>query len=662
MPRQKDQTTLGNLARRTLILRRPTKRLIMITADLFVVPLALWSALVLKYERLVPPIANLPILLAVAGVAAIPVFIRLGLYRAVVRYFGLHALFAVVGGVTLSVMILAGVDRTIGQSELTAPVLAIYWALATLYAGGTRMLMRYVFHRYTGRHAERVAIYGAGEAGAQLAAGLMGGRELWPVAFIDDKRSLHRSVIRGIEVFSPDRLEELVRDRDITGVLLAIPTASRRRKREILTQLEPLNLHVRSIPDISEILAGKARTDEVREVDVADLLGRDAVPPNPKLFDACIRGKSVMVTGAGGSIGSELCRQIVRLGPRQLVLYENSELALYNVEMELQAVCEKDALKLKLIALLGNAHHRDRVLDVMNTYRIQTVYHAAAYKHVPIVEQNVVEGVHNNVLSTWNTAEAAMEAQVETFVLVSTDKAVNPTNVMGATKRMAEIVLQGMHQRSTKTRFCMVRFGNVLASSGSVVPRFYEQIRAGGPITVTHPDVVRYFMTIPEAAQLVIQAGSMARGGDVFVLDMGKPVKIDQLARRLVSLMGMTVRDEKHPDGDIEISYTGLRPAEKLFEELLIGSNVSGTDHPMIMRAMEHALPWDQVDDLLRDLLIALKNFDCERAVELLQRGVVEYQTAANMHDLVTQEKRAIIAEQNKVTDLQSRRLGRAPN
>jgi FlaA1/EpsC-like NDP-sugar epimerase len=631
----------------------------MVVSDLIVIPVALWSALVLKYEQLVPNVNQLPLLLAIAGVAAIPIFTRLGLYRAVIRYFGLTAIFAVLGGVTLSTFMLAAADRTIGSHQLTPSVLAIYWALATLYAGGTRMLMRYVFHRYTGRHAERVAIYGAGEAGAQLAAALMGGRDLWPVAFIDDKRALQRSVIRGIEVFPPDRLDELVRVRDITGVLLAIPSASRRRKREILTQLEPLGLHVRSIPDMGEILAGRARTDEVREVDVADLLGRDAVPPNPKLFDACIRGKSVMVTGAGGSIGSELCRQIIQLGPRSLVLYENSELALYNVEMELRAVCERDGLNLKLTALLGNAHHRDRVLDVMTTYRIQTVYHAAAYKHVPIVEQNVIEGVHNNVVSTWNTAEAALEAQVETFVLVSTDKAVNPTNVMGATKRMAEIVLQGMHQRSTKTRFCMVRFGNVLASSGSVVPRFYEQIRTGGPITVTHPDVVRYFMTIPEAAQLVIQAGSMARGGDVFVLDMGKPVKIDELARRLVSLMGMTVRDEKHPDGEIEIAYTGLRPAEKLFEELLIGSNVSGTDHPMILRAMEHALPWDAVDDLLRELLGALRNFDCERAVTLLQKGVVEYQVAAQMHDLVTQEKRMLIAEQNKVTDLQARRLGR---
>lgn len=658
MPKKQlvDQSVPRRVGRRLLALSRPTKRLIMVTSDLLVMPIALWSALVLKYDKLLPAIDQFPLLLAIAGVAAIPAFMRLGLYRAVVRYFGLNALFAVIGGVTLSTLLLAAADRVVGSHQLTASVLAIYWALAALYAGGTRMLMRYSFHRYAGRHAERVAIYGAGEAGAQLCAALMGGRECWPVAFIDDKRALQGSVIHGVEVFSPARLEELVRDRDIGGVLLAIPTASRRRKRDILLALEPLGLHVRSVPNMTDILSGKARTDDIREVDIADLLGRDAVPPIAKLFDACIRGKSVLVTGAGGSIGSELCRQIIELGPRTLVLYENSELALYQIEMELRDNCVRRNLDLKLVALLGNAHHRDRVLDVMTTYHIQTVYHAAAYKHVPIVEENIIEGVHNNVVSTWNTAEAALEAQVETFVLISTDKAVNPTNVMGATKRMAEIVLQGMHQRSLRTRFCMVRFGNVLASSGSVVPRFYEQIRNGGPITVTHPDVVRYFMTIPEAAQLVIQAGSMAKGGDVFVLDMGKPVKIDELARRMVSLMGMTVRDEKNPEGDIEIAFTGLRPAEKLFEELLIGSNVSGTEHPMIMRAVEHALPWQRVEDLLGQLLIALRNFDCEHSIDLLKEAVVEYRAAPEMHDLVSYQKRLAVAEQRKVTDLQSRR------
>ncbi len=634
----------------------------MLLSDTLVVPLALWSALILKAGGLDFGPINLPELLVTSILSSVPIFVRLGLYRAVVRYFGVNALLAVAAGVALSVVALATVDRYLGSDQLDLSVLGIYWALATVYVGASRMVMRYLFNLYTGRNAERVAIYGAGDAGAQLCAALMGGRECWPVAFIDDKRSLHGTVIHGVEVFGPEALENLVSDRDVRGVLLAIPTASRRRKREILTMLEPLGLHVRSLPDMSDIIAGNARVNEVREVDVADLLGRDPVPPNPRLFDACIRGKSVMVTGAGGSIGSELCRQIIRLQPTRLVLYESSEIALYQIDHELRAFLSQEKHPVELVSLLGNAHHRDRVLDVLTTYRVQTVYHAAAYKHVPIVEQNVIEGIHNNVVSTWNTAEAALEAQVETFLLISTDKAVNPTNVMGATKRVAEIVLQGLHQRSAKTRFCMVRFGNVLASSGSVVPRFYEQIRAGGPITVTHPDVTRYFMTIPEAAQLVIQAGSMARGGDVFVLDMGKPVKIDELARRMVSLMGMTVRNDVNPDGDIEIAYTGLRPAEKLYEELLIGNNVSGTDHPMIMRAVEHALPWDEVETWLKEMMSALRSFDCERALQLLQRAVVEYETAAELHDLVTLEKRDLAMEQRKVTDLQSRRARQGLN
>ena len=353
-------------------------------------------------------------------------------------------------------------------------------------------------------------------------------------------------------------------------------------------------MHVQSLPNLSDLISGKAQINELCDVDVGDLLGRDPVPPQPKLFGLCIRGKCVLVTGAGGSIGSELCRQIVRLSPSRLVLFEMSELALYNIERELEEIAAHERLDVEIVPLLGNAHHRHRVREVLTAFGVQTIYHAAAYKHVPIVEYNVVEGIHNNVISTWYTAEAALETGVETFVLISTDKAVNPANVMGATKRLAELVLQALQERTTHTRFCMVRFGNVLASSGSVVPLFQEQIRRGGPVTVTHPDVIRYFMTIPEAAQLVIQAGSMAKGGDVFVLDMGRPVRIDDLARRMVNLMGLTVRDANDPDGDIEIEYTGLRTAEKLFEELLIGTNVTGTDHPMILRAMEHRLAWPQ--------------------------------------------------------------------
>jgi FlaA1/EpsC-like NDP-sugar epimerase len=416
-------------------------------------------------------------------------------------------------------------------------------------------------------------------------------------------------------------------------------------------------VYVQSLPSLSDLISGKAQFNELRDVDVADLLGRDAVPPKPKLFGSCIRGKCVLVTGAGGSIGSELCRQIIRLAPSRLVLFEMSELALYTIERELEDVVAREKLSVEIVPLLGSAHHRHRVREVLSAFGVQTLYHAAAYKHVPIVEYNVIEGIHNNVISTWYTAEAALETGVETFVLVSTDKAVNPANVMGATKRLAELVLQALQERTTQTRFCMVRFGNVLASSGSVVPLFQEQIRRGGPVTVTHPEVIRYFMTIQEAAQLVLQAGSMAKGGDVFVLDMGRPVRIDDLARRLVNLTGLTVRDAAHPDGDIEIEYTGLRAAEKLFEELLIGSNVTGTDHPMIMRAMEHHLPWPRMHEILNELLVALASFDCQQALALLTASVAEYQSSGDIRDYVWARKAVLPhAPAAKVADFAAKR------
>ncbi len=616
-------------------LPRLVKQLIMLLADVAMIPAALWSALALKQGTIAPDLAGYQALAFLGVASTIPVFARLGLYRAVVRFLGPRALYAVLTGVLVSVAVLAVFNAFFAAEHVSLAVVFIYGINALVYAAGSRLLARHLFNSHIGTGAERVAIYGAGDAGARLSAALMGGGQCQPVVFVDDKRALQGSIINGIEVIAPQALLPLVREREITGVLLALPSASRRRKRDILGWLEPFGLHVRSLPEMSDIVSGKARFDEIREVDVADLLGRDTVPPNPQLMDSCIRGKVVMVTGAGGSIGSELCRQILQLRPRHLVVFEMSELALYTVHHELLGMVQKLDLNVEVSALLGNAHHRDRVREVLLAFGVQTVYHAAAYKHVPIVEENMVEGVHNNVVSTWATAEAALDAKVETFVLVSTDKAVNPTNVMGATKRAAEIVLQAMHERSHKTRFCMVRFGNVLASSGSVVPLFQQQIAKGGPITVTHPDVTRYFMTIPEAASLVIQAGSMSRGGDVFVLDMGKPVRIDDLARRMVNLMGLTVCDESNPDGDIEIKYSGLRPAEKLYEELLIGSNVSGTDHPMIMRAMEHSLPWAQVEALLAEILIALKAFDCPEVVRILRAMVVEYSPADRIHDLV---------------------------
>jgi FlaA1/EpsC-like NDP-sugar epimerase len=394
-------------------------------------------------------------------------------------------------------------------------------------------------------------------------------------------------------------------------------------------------------------------------VDPSDLLERDPVAPDQSLLEACIRDKVVMVSGAGGSIGSELCRQIVRLGPQRILLLEMSEPALYQIDRELRRIAGTLPAQPEIVPLLGNAHHRDRAREIMHQYRVQTVYHAAAYKHVPIVEQNIIEGIHNNVFSTWYLAEAALESRVETFVLISSDKAVNPTNVMGATKRFAELTLQALQQRSTATRFCMVRFGNVLESSGSVVPLFREQIKRGGPVTVTHRDVIRYFMTIPEASQLVLQASAMGQGGDVFVLDMGKPLRIEDLARRMINLMGRTVRDEGNPDGDIEIVYTGLRPAEKLYEELLIGENVTGTEHPMIMRAMEHCLHWSELKEILAEMLDALDAFDCPQARDLLTRTVTEYRPATALQDLVWLESQQAEPEHANVAVLRPVRQGR---
>ena len=635
------------------------KRTIALCTDAIVIPFLLWSAISLKAGVASFLVSDWPAYVAVVAIS-VPIFIGFGLYRAVIRYLGHKAVFAVAFAVALSGLLLGLVDVLFDLRALSWSVVTIYSCLTLLYVAGSRFLVRYyLLTRYIQPTVARVAIYGAGEAGARLATALLTTRAFDPLAFIDDNKNLQGRMVNGIKVFAPERLLGIIKERRIDRILLALPSLSRRRRREILTSLEPLGVHVQTVPEFEQLVTGHADVGDIREVDVSDLLGRDSVPPKAGLFDACIRDRVVMVTGAGGSIGSELCRQIIGLAPKRLVLFEMSELALYNIERELRALTETQAAPVELVGLIGNAHHKYRLRDILLAYRVQTVYHAAAYKHVPIVEQNVIEGIHNNVISTWYAAEAAHETEVETFVLVSTDKAVNPTNVMGATKRFAEIVLQGLQRRGSKTRFCMVRFGNVLASSGSVVPLFNEQIRAGGPVTVTHPEVIRYFMTIPEAAQLVIQAGSMAKGGDVFVLDMGKPVRIGDLAKRMIHLMGLTVRDEDHPEGDIEIAYTGLRPAEKLFEELLIGNNVTGTEHPMILRAIEHSMPWERVQALLEEILTAMSRFDCQRALHLLREVVVEYKPAPASHDLVWARQAALVADGRKVTSLIVRRVAK---
>jgi FlaA1/EpsC-like NDP-sugar epimerase len=648
-----------DFARQTVDLPGPVKRIIAVCADSIMMPLALWAALSLKSGAPVFAVADWPAYAIVAAVSA-PIFVRLGLYRAVIRFLGHQAVFAVAFAVSLSGVLLGAIGFVFKIPALSWSVVTIYSCLVLLYVAGSRVVVRYyLLTRHIQPTVARVAIYGAGEAGARLSTALLTTRAFDPLVFVDDKRSLQGRMVNGTKVYAPEELPELIKDLHIDRILLALPSLTRRRRREILSGLEPLGVHVQTVPEFEQLVTGNATVGDIREVDVCDLLGRDSVPPKAGLFDACIRDRVVMVTGAGGSIGSELCRQIIGLGPRRLVLFEMCELALYNIERELRTFAEQHSLAVDLVGLIGNAHHKSRLRDIMQAYRVQTVYHAAAYKHVPIVEQNVIEGIHNNVISTWYAAEAAHETEVDTFVLVSTDKAVNPTNVMGATKRFAEIVLQGLHRRGSKTRFCMVRFGNVLASSGSVVPLFNEQIKAGGPVTVTHPEVIRYFMTIPEAAQLVIQAGSMAEGGDVFVLDMGKPVRIGDLARRMINLMGLTVRDEQHPDGDIEISYTGLRPAEKLYEELLIGNNVTGTQHPMILRAIEHSLPWERVQILLEEILAAMSRFDCHRALHLLGEVVEEYKPSPESHDLVWVRQSAVTVDDRKVTSLKPRRIVR---
>ena len=500
------------------------------------------------------------------------------------------------------------------------PSSLIYVLNVLAWVSATRLVARWLL---LNRRPARVPvlIYGAGDAGAQLAVALAAGGRMFPVAYVDEKAALQGSTLGSVPVVAPVQMQAIVEEHGVRDVLLAIPGASRKRRGEIIRQMVDLGVHVQTVPDLNDLLSGRATLADLRDISVEDLLGRDPVTPESRLLGVAIRGKRVMVTGAGGSIGSELCRQILREEPSHLVLFELSEIALYEIERELRALVQQRHFKVELVPLLGNTHHRARLREVMQTYRVQTVYHAAAYKHVPIVEQNIVEGIYNNVFATWNAAETAVETGVETFVLVSTDKAVNPTNVMGATKRFAEIVLQAVAARQQSTRFCMVRFGNVLGSSGSVVPLFNEQIRRGGPVTVTHPEVRRYFMTIPEAASLVLQAGTMAKGGEVFVLDMGQPVKIDELARRMIALSGLSVRDEKNPDGDVEIEYTGLRPAEKLYEELLIGENVSGTEHPMIMRAFEHTPSWGEVSQWLTDMRQALDLSNCERARDILAQG-----------------------------------------
>lgn len=661
---------MDKIRAKLLSLPRRHKRILQVLTDILLVWFALWMAFVVRLglDEMVNPFTQHLWLFVSAPVVAIPLFVRFGMYRAVMRYFGNDALIAIIKAVTLSSLILGVVVYWYSNHQNVVPrsIIFNYWWLSLIMIGGLRLAMRQYFLGdwfsaaqhvpFTNRDdgLPKVAIYGAGAAGNQLVAALRMGRVMRPVAFIDDDSGIADRVISGLQVYKPKHIQQMIDNTGAQEILLAIPSSNRGRRREILGFLEGFPLHVRSVPGFMDLASGRVKVDDIQEVDIADLLGRDAVPAQADLLEHCITGQSVLVTGAGGSIGSELCRQILALRPKTLLLFEHSEFNLYSILSELEQRIARESLSIRLLPILGSVRNQNKLLDVMKSWHVDTVYHAAAYKHVPMVEHNIAEGVLNNVIGTLNTAQAALQAGVANFVLISTDKAVRPTNVMGSTKRLAELTLQALSRelapvlfgdstnvsRVNKTRFTMVRFGNVLGSSGSVIPLFHKQIKSGGPLTVTHPKITRYFMTIPEAAQLVIQAGSMGQGGDVFVLDMGEPVKIVELAEKMIHLSGLSVRSEKNLHGDISIEFTGLRPGEKLYEELLIGDNVAATQHPMIMSANEDHLPWDVLKVKLTELLSAVDQDDYARVRQLLRDTVSGYTPDGEIVDWIYQQRR----------------------
>ena len=573
-------------------------------------------------------------------IIAIIIFVAFGLYRSVTRYIGFNALWSIAQGVTLYALIW-GVIIFLGAVEgIPRSIVLLNWTLSILVIGGLRLLARWLLSKErlfqnfkkSGIKYKNVLIYGAGDAGIQLMGGLEHSSEYKPVGFIDDSKEVQGRNISGMNIYSFSDVESLIKRLEVEEILIALPSTSRARRLNIISSLEPYQVTVRMLPSLADLAGGKINVDDLRKVSIKDLLGREAVSANEELLSKNIMDKAVLVTGAGGSIGSELCRQIVSLKPKMLIMYEMSELALYDIEKELLNMTTH---QINIYPILGSINKKNRFSKVLRHYKVDTIYHAAAYKHVPMVEFNNSEGVDNNIFGTLNCSQAAIENGVETFVLISTDKAVRPTNTMGATKRSAELILQALAAKQSSTKFTMVRFGNVLDSSGSVIPLFKQQIKDGGPVTVTDKDIIRYFMLIPEAVELVIQAGAMGTGGDVFVLDMGKPVSIDGLAKKMIRLSGLELKDKNHPDGDIEIKYIGLRPGEKLYEELLVGDNVSQTENPLIMRAKEDMLSWDELKPILDCLKKEIKDCDQEKIRKLLIQLVQGFKPQKKITDLL---------------------------
>lgn len=627
-----------------LAMPRVAKRALALLVDSSFCVLTIWLAYCFRLNEwtVLTGVQWLPVLVSLC--MALPIFIVMGMYRAIFRYANLAAFIAVLKAIAIyglafmtifTALSVPGVPRTVGILQPFLLLIAI--GLSRL---GIRYWLGDAYQRILNKNTvAKVLIYGAGNAGRQLAAALSNNAELNVVGYLDDDPRLKGGIMGGLPIYDPSDLPMLAEALGVHNVLLALPSASRQRRNEILEHIRKARVNVRTLPDLTALAQGRVAVSDIRELEIEDLLGREAVAPRQELLDKAMRNKVVMVTGAGGSIGGELCRQILRNGPSSLILIDQNEFALYNIHAELQKLADVFEHKnLQIVPILCSVRDQDRMEHIIQSWRPQTLYHAAAYKHVPLVEHNAVEGIKNNVMGTLVAARAARKYGVANFVLISTDKAVRPTNVMGASKRLAEMVLQALSAESMadrmRTNFSMVRFGNVLGSSGSVVPLFRQQIKEGGPVTLTHPDITRYFMTISEASQLVIQAGAMGEGGDVFLLDMGEPVRIADLARKMVELSGLTVRDETNPDGDIELSVTGLRPGEKLYEELLIGDNPETTQHPRIMKAREDFLFWPELLKRLNSLNAALDRNDMLAARATLAELVSGYSSTGEVSDL----------------------------
>ncbi|MCF7767862.1 polysaccharide biosynthesis protein [Achromobacter pulmonis] len=621
------------IGRHVVHLSRPLKQTLMVLGDIVLLTFCVWASYALRFGEWFVPNREQTFLMLIAPLIALPIFLKAGLYRSVIRYMGEHALWSIIKGMTLAALIwavLAFMTQMTGASGVPRAVPLLYWLLGVVFVGGARFTARWMLwlpvrERFAGR---QVLIYGAGDAGRQLAATLRQGRGFFPAGFLDDNGALQGKDVGGLRVYAPSQLPYLTEQFDIHDVIVTLPRVSHVRRKEILAYLEQFPVRVRVLPALSDIANGRHLVNMLREVDIGDLLGRDAVVADPALLNKCIRDKVVLITGAGGSIGSELCRQVAALRPKQLLMLDANEFALYQIDRIIRSIAD-----FEVHAYLGSVEDYATMKSLLARHGVQTIYHAAAHKHVPLVESNVVEGARNNTMGTYSLAKAAFTAGVETFLLISTDKAVRPTNVMGATKRWAELIVQDFASRAsragTRQHFSAVRFGNVLGSSGSVIPLFKEQIAQGGPVTVTHAEVTRYFMSIHEAVELVIQASSMATGGEVFLLDMGEPVKILDLAHKMIRMAGQTERSPATPDGDIEIVVTGLRPGEKLYEELLISDqNARPTPHPKIKMASEHALESASLEEYLQRLSELIRDQDSQQIRHLLMSVAINPPTS----------------------------------